>query len=491
MIGEAKRAMWPLLVAALVVALGAVACGETTTERLAKAATPPTSISAAANTPTPTSGAQPTDTPREGAGATPTETPVGPTSTAEPTNTPEPTSTSTPKPTPTPEPEDVVVVASGFGQDERRVGYGFVVSNPNADMSIESTQFQIAAFDDAGAVVETDSGYIPLLLPSQQLGIGGDLFLDEGVKVAKLEVQLGQSDAEGTGPIPYFGVDQVRYSVGSYSDKVTGLVSSPFQRALTDLRVSAIAYDAEGSIIGGGYTYLGFILANGTTGVEVSMTAAGQVASVELHPALSGLTFLRAEREVPADATEITISKSGFGQGGREVGCGLLVQNANEDYAIERSQYRVTLFDVEGYVLAIPEGYISVLLPGETLGVAETTYVEKGEVVARADFQVLSGEYEASGPLPRFTSENISYQAGTFSSKTTGMIVNPYQKDITNLQVAAIAYDGQGNIVGGGYSYLDFVPGDSRAAVEVATVSSGAPVSVELYATLSGLSEIE
>jgi len=57
--------------------------------------------------------------------------------------------------------------------------------------------------------------------------------------------------------------------------------------------------------------------------------------------------------------------------------------------------------------------------------------------------------------------------------------------------VSAIAYDEAGEIIGGGFTYLDFVPANGKAAVEVSITSTGIPATTELYAIVSGLSDFE
>ena len=55
------------------------------------------------------------------------------------------------------------------------------------------------------------------------------------------------------------------------------------------------------------------------------------------------------------------------------------------------------------------------------------------------------------------------------------MIKSPYKKDASQLRVSALAFDGPGAIIGGGYTYLDFVPAEGQAAAEVSVVTSGQP----------------
>jgi hypothetical protein len=455
-------------VVALAIAITAsLACGDTTTERLQEAAEEPTSIITIA---------EPTTAPTGDVGV---ET--------------EPTSTLPPSPTatPVPEAEAIQVVAQGFSQDERDLGFGFLVENPNAGLAFENSQYQIAAYDDADTVLETDSGYIELILPGQTLGVAGTMWLDEGVMVSKLEVQLLEGDSTPTEPIPTFEVESSTYYAGEYSAAATGIINSPYSIPLQDIRVSAIAYDSGGEIIGGGFTYLNFILANGSTGVEVSVTTSGDVATVELYPTVTGLTFLWEETELPEGASAIALAKQGFGQDDQEIGFGMLVENPNGNFAIEDSQYHITAFAEDGHVLATEEGYVEIILPNQILGIAGTIYLIEDADVARVDAQILAGDFVESDPLPYFSAENVTYQPDEYIPQVTGQIVSPYSKDITDVRVSAILYNEAGEIIGGGFTYLDFAPANGKAAVEVSVTSSSIPATTELYATVSGLSEFE
>jgi hypothetical protein len=393
--------------------------------------------------------------------------------------------------TPVPEAESIQFVAQGFGQDEQELGFAFIIKNPNVDIAFESTQYQVAVYDDAGTVLETDSGYIELILPGNTLGVAGTMWLDEGMTVSSLEVQLLEGDSVQTDPIPTFNVQSGIYYEGEYSDTVTGVINSPYNIYLKDIRVSAVVYNEGGEIIGGGFTYLNFILANNSTGVKVSVTASGDVASVELYPTVSGLTFLSKETELPEGASNIVLAKQGFGQDDQEIGFGMLIENPNGNFAIENSQYHITAFGENGNVLATEEGYVKVFLPNQTLGVAGTTYLIEDTDVVRIDAQILAGDFVESSQLPYFSSENVTYHPDEYFPKVTGQIVNPYNKDITDLRVSTILYNEAEDIIGGGFTYLDFIPANGKSAVEVSVTSSGTPAATELFAAVSSLSEFE
>jgi hypothetical protein len=489
--GSLPRIGYPFLALAALV-LSSVACGQSATEKLASASTPISttvpSLAEIAQAPTAESGA-----PTTLASSDPTPT-MAPIIIVEPTrapiSVPEPTVAPIAPAQQVPAAQLLEVGASGFGQDEREIGFGFTVINPNSAVAIEDSQYQVAFFGPDGAVVETESGYIDVVLPSQTLGIGGTTYVNEGVTVSKIEVQLGMGDAYLSEPIPAFTVTYAEYIPEDYFSYAVGVIQNPFNRAISSLRVSALAYDANNNIVGGGYTYCNFVLANRSRGIRISVNALPGASRVDIYPTLSSLSELDASEDVLAGTNPPVLLRQGFGQDNDRVAYGFVVQNSNAGFAVESSEYVITAYSGDGRVIGVEEGYVYLLLPGQTLGVANTTYLSREEPIGRLEVHLLPGDYVATESLPAFSAQNISYQPGDYSSALTGQIVSPYPRDISDLRVAAILYDGSGAIVGGGFTYLDFVPANGTAAVEVSVVASGQPTGAELYASISGLSDI-
>lgn len=419
---------------------------------------------------------EPTTSPTEEA---PVETP-----TEVPTEAPpEPTATTPP------EVEPATLVTSGFGQEGRSVSYAFIVTNPNPGIGLEDVGYQITALDSSGAIVETDSSSIPALFPGDTLGIGGDLFVEENVIVDSIDVQLSRGDSTPSEPIPNFTTEQVTYIPGDYTSQVTGVISSPFSRQFDDLRVSAITYDAEDNINGGGYTYVDFVPANGTTGVNVTVNTTGEVARAEIFPIVSFLSLFRDEATIPDDGLPVELIAQGFGQGEFGSSFGMILQNPNETYALNDSRYQVTAYDAGDIVVGTDSGYIEVLLPGQTLGVAGDLFIPGDGAITRIEAQFAPGDYVAPGDLLPFTTSDATFAPGSFSSEINGQVNNPYSEEVTDLRVMALAYDEAGNIIGGGYTFLDFVPAESSASISVPVEVTGTPATVELYAVLTSLSE--
>jgi hypothetical protein len=385
----------------------------------------------------------------------------------------------------------MIVLAKGFGQKEQEVGYSFIIENPDPTYAYEDSEYHVALYDTNGTVLKTDSGYINMLLAGQQLGVSGSIYLDEGVTATKMEVQLNQGNVVEAKDYKPFTVENGTYFPNEYSPTVRGLINNPYEQDVRDLKVSAVLYNSAGEIIGGGNAYLNFILANSSTGVAIYVTSSGEVSRVDIYPSFSGFYELDIQEQLPEGASKLVLSKQGYGQDGTNLGIGMILENHNQAYAIENSMYHATSFSEDGTILAVSEGYLSVLLPGQTLGVADAQYLNEDVIVSRVDIQIKEGDFTESSIVSTFSSENISFLPDEYSPRVTGEIVNPYSKELSYVRVDAIAYNDIGDIIGSGLAYLDFVPANSKTAVEVYITVSGTPAKVELYAVPSMLSDIE
>ena len=175
-------------------------------------------------------------------------------------------------------------------QDGQRVGFAFIVENPNANVTVENSEYQATAYAKDGSVLTSDDGYIDLL-PGQKLGIAGDMSLsDDNVVIDHFDVQVKPGKFTPAQPQPLFTTDKATFIKDDYSSKVTGIIKSAYKNDTSQVRASAVAYDDKGGIIGGGYTYVDFVLAGDQTGVSISTVASSTPAKVEIYAAVSGLS---------------------------------------------------------------------------------------------------------------------------------------------------------------------------------------------------------
>jgi len=103
----------------------------------------------------------------------------------------------------------------------------------------------------------------------------------------------------------------------------------------------------------------------------------------------------------------------------------------------------------------------------------------------------LHGEFINAGPLPDFTTEAVMIDTSGYSPKVTGIVVNPFNVQVSNLYVYAVLFDANEKIIGGGFNYLEFIPADARAEFQIDVSYGGSASRVEVYVLLSDLNEIQ
>ncbi len=121
-------------------------------------------------------------------------------------------------------------------------------------------------------------------------------------------------------------------------------------------------------------------------------------------------------------------------------------------------------------------------------------FVPEGAQAARIEVQARPGragssDFVSLGSNP-LSGENTAYLASRVAPKVSGIIRNRLGQDVSDISVSAVLYDGSGAIIGGGSTYLEFVPANGTAAVEVYVTSKGTPARIDLYPALTILSDI-
>ncbi len=385
----------------------------------------------------------------------------------------------------------LVVQKFGFGQDEQSVGYAFILQNPNPTLAIRDSEYRITAYDASEVVLDSTNNYLDLILPGQVMGIGGDLYLDEGQTVARMEVVFKDGTPELAEPSASpFTVQGVTYIKDEYFSRVAGLITSALPEDVTNLITYAVLYDAAGNIIGGGYTYLNFILANSSVGVDVYVSSAGEVAKAELYPSLNEVGEYNKPEAIPPDGQKAVVLKSGIGKGEYSSSLAFLISNPDTKYAIINSSYQVTAFAQDGRVVGVNRGYLPLLMPNALFGVGEGLYLfNEGDVAATVNVQFLHGEYVVNSQLLPFTTENVIYESD-YLPKVKATVKNPYAVDLESVTVHVLAYNANDEIIGGGSGWVDFLPANGSALVEAYLSVGETPTRVELYPTLSNLDDL-
>ncbi len=195
-----------------------------------------------------------------------------------------------------PQQEPVQVLAVGASEDQYgSTTYGFVVKNTDTKNARVNIECDIAAFNDSGEVIATTNDMIGVIFPGERQAAAGDLSVPQKMKVAKMEVVIHSStddhdewglQAANVSASP-LTVGQGKYLKGDYQSKVTGILKSSWGKDLANIKVTVIAYDASGNVIGGGSTYIDNVPANGQVAIEIPLSVPQDPAKLEIYPSFS------------------------------------------------------------------------------------------------------------------------------------------------------------------------------------------------------------
>ena len=197
--------------------------------------------------------------------------------------------------------------------------------------------------------------------------------------------------------------------------------------------------------------------------------------------------------EAEATAAELSVVEHGFTQlDGGEYGepgvtYGVVIENSGDGIAAD-AEIQISFLDSNGGVVDSHEGYVPAVLPGTAIALGDYVYDASG--VSEMKVQVLPGTSEALEEEPaNFTVSNVTTRAQEYGGlKTTAKVKSPFVKDLEELHTVAIYRDGNDKIIGGDFTYLNFVPAEGEASVTIDSFTEGlTPATTDVYVALSSL----
>lgn len=424
-----------------------------------------------------------------------TAAPDSPTSGSDaPIAAPSPAATAEPtvEPTASPEPvADAIILGSGFSQSGKSIGFGIALENPNATAALEGVTFQLVAYGEGDLVLGTDESTIPVLPPGVNTFYGGSTYLDAEQPVQRIDVQItdgGEAQPATPEELPPFTVEATTFRESTISKQVSAVVVNPFTIPLDNLYVGIVLYDEADQIIGGGFTFLPFLLPEGRSPFVANVEAGATPARIEISPLVSVLTLL-GQREA-GEMPSLTLIEQGWGQD-RQIGFGVVVENPDQEQALESSQYLVAAYAEDGVVLGVSAGYFGVILPGGRAAQGGSIFLPDNTIVpARVEALIFPGSLiDATGKKP-FRFEGVNFVPGDFSAKATGQFTNPYDQPIKSVEISAIIRNVAGQIVGGGSNFSDTIPASGKAAVEISVTTSEDGATAEIYGAEVAITKI-
>lgn len=167
-------------------------------------------------------------------------------------------------------PLPVEVVETGFSLEGSELHWVAIVRNPNPSRWVAQYMgAQVTGLDGSGSLVDSDTDNITLL-PGQTSAIVGTM--SDAKSIKSIEVQLANSESDweeidfATGDLTF---DQIKVKPGDYYTYVNGRATSTFDEQQEGVTV-IVVYRKGSDLIGGDYTYLDFVPADGSAVFKIS-----------------------------------------------------------------------------------------------------------------------------------------------------------------------------------------------------------------------------
>jgi hypothetical protein len=196
------------------------------------------------------------------------------------------------------------------------------------------------------------------------------------------------------------------------------------------------------------------------------------------------------DEPAPSGAGTVEVVDKGFSpvMGGidaneRSAAYGFIIENTGDELVTDIS-INVSAFDAEGTALANASHTVNVLRPGQRMGLGDEFYGENFPADV-ADLQVQVGEPSnySVGNVPEsgeLTAEGITSNTTEYGVETTFTANSTYEQQVDSPVVYAIYRNAEGEIIGGSYTYMDFIPAGGSVAG-----------SVESYEVIPNVAETE
>jgi hypothetical protein len=187
-------------------------------------------------------------------------------------------------------------VSAGFTQEApdsigaSYISYGAVLSNPNpSTWSATDVSVNLTFTNATGTVVKSASETVAVILPGQRVAIG-DSTAAAGATQMQVQTNVGswQKLTQAAGG---FSASGVTTKYDGFATKTNGTLHSTFAKEMKTVQAVAIYYNAAGKVVGGDFTYVDFVPAAGTIGIEIQGHEKVAAARTEIYAVPSFLSI--------------------------------------------------------------------------------------------------------------------------------------------------------------------------------------------------------
>jgi hypothetical protein len=179
------------------------------------------------------------------------------------------------------------------GEDTNEIQFNFDVSNPNAIFVATNSTFSIKILDDAGNVLGQADGDIGDIQPLQSWELKGSIYVESPDRIAETEMLIEPEVFTPVDPttLPTRLIPEDQASFTNQNVNITFSGQIDFEFHLTELltdggigSIIAIAYDNDGTVIGGGeHELFGNFLASTAQSIFMPIYASSTPKTVKLY----------------------------------------------------------------------------------------------------------------------------------------------------------------------------------------------------------------
>jgi hypothetical protein len=187
--------------------------------------------------------------------------------------------------------EDVVVRESGFHWDGSTVYYVFTAGNDAEGLSYEEVSYHVDFYDSEGKPVAGDDGRFAIMWPDDTLATAGLVAASE--QPVKMEVSFASGEGVEVAEKRGFSIGEGRFEATEFGGRVIALIENPYDEDLSDLSVTAVLTDEDGTMMTGGTQTLLLLQAGGKAVVTIPIIgkAPAAPAEVAVYTTFSPLTL--------------------------------------------------------------------------------------------------------------------------------------------------------------------------------------------------------
>lgn len=198
--------------------------------------------------------------------------------------------------------------------------------------------------------------------------------------------------------------------------------------------------------------------------------------------------------EVPTSSVPddfVLLENSLWVQDGSMVFAAFMVENPSSDLLYEDVEFTIRLLDENGNLVDEDYQNLQWFFPGQTIGLVTNYWLAtEAEVMGGVEVEWTYAGTSPIGDLVNpLTYEDAVYWGNGGYPLVTGRVVNTGSTSYTDVRANVICFDRDGEVVGGGYNFVNFVLGQDYSGFSTYVDTFGDVASVAVFPTVTFASQ--